>query len=226
MTESKAPQTMSLDRRRPAAPLIGAIAFLVFYLAVDFASSAVSTGSMPLPGDPADEVHAYFSANTTASIVTGVLQALSVLGLALFVAGPATKAGRASAGRRRAAVLIGSVAVVAMLASAAIAIVSGLTAESASVDTVVALRDAAFYTGGVLHVVALGLFVLTVTRAGGWTRPVRVMGWIGGVPAVLSAASLLWFYASPLLPAGRILCMVCLIVAASSLLRGRTQVSA
>lgn len=221
MSRSDAPQTMSPIRRKPVSPLLGAIAFLAFYLAVDFASSAVSTGTMPLPGDPADEVYEYFTANTTASILTGGLQTLSVLGLAVVVVGPATRAGR-SVGRRRGAVFAGATAVAAMLVSSGLAVTSGVIAESASVDTVVALRDAAFYSGGVVHVVALGLFVLAVTRIKGWTRPVRVMGWIAGVPAVLSIASLLWFYASPLLPLGRVLSMVCLVVAGVSLVRGRT----
>lgn len=219
--ESTLHQTRQTSRG-PVAPLIAAIAFLGCYLAVDFAAAAVSTGSMPLPGDPAQDVHAYYSANTTASILTGALQGLSALGLALFVAGPATRAGRASDGHRRTVRLVGAVAVTAMLVSAALAIVSGATASSASVDTVVALRNAVFSTGGVLHVVALGLFVLIMSRYDGWTRPVRAMSWIGGVPAVLSVVSVFWFYGSPLLPLGRLLCMVALIAAGVSLLRGRT----
>lgn len=222
MSRSDAPHTISSSVRRPVSPLLGAIAFLAFYLAVDFAASAVSTGTMPLPGAPADEVYEYFSANTGASILTGVLQTLSVLGLAVVVAGPVTRAGRASGGRRRGALIAGTTAVAAMLVSSGLAITSGVVADSASVDTVVALRNAGFYSGGVVHVVALGLFVLAVTRIRGWTRPVRVMGRIAGVPSVLSIASLLWFYASPLLPAGRVLSMVCLVVAGVSLVRGRT----
>jgi hypothetical protein len=90
-------------------------------------------------------------------------------------------------------------------------------------DTVVTLRGVGFYTGGATHVVALGLFVLLVSRAEGRTRPVTVMGWIAGVPAVLSILSVLWFYASPFLPVGRLLCMVFLIVLGVSLARGRSR---
>jgi len=46
---------------------------------------------------------------------------------------------------------------------------------------------------------------------------------VAGVPAVLSVLSLLWFYASVLLPLGRLLCMTWLVVAAVSLLRGRSE---
>lgn len=219
MTEHEVPQPGPAGTRpRPITPLLGAIAFLVCYLAVDVAAGAVRTGAMPLPGDPADAVYEYLRANTTASILTGALQALSVLGLAVVTAGPATRIGS----RRGPAVALGAIAVAAMLASAGLSIATGIVAPSSSVDTVVALRDAGFYTGGAAHVVALGLFVLLVSRAEGWTRPVKVMGWIAGVPAVLSILSVLWFYASPLLPVGRLLCMVFLIVAGASLARGRS----
>ncbi|GAA2273719.1 hypothetical protein GCM10009853_029460 [Glycomyces scopariae] len=215
------PESALLQPRRTRAvtPLLGAIAFLVLYLAVDVAVGAVSTGTMPLPGAPAGEVYDYLRANTTGSILTGVLQGLSVLGLAVVVAGPAAKVGGAD-GRRRAAVAAGALAVVAMLVSAGLSIAMGLVAESSSVDTVTALRNAGFYTGGVTHVVALGVFVWLATRGAAWTRPVRVMGWVAAVPAVLSVLSLLWFYASPFLPVGRLLCMVCLVVVGISLARG------
>ncbi|GAA1659463.1 hypothetical protein GCM10009830_00530 [Glycomyces endophyticus] len=214
MTES-APLA-PLTRTRTTAPLLGAIAFLACYLAVDVAAGAVATGTMPLPGDSPDAVYDYLRANTTASILTGVLQGLSVLGLAVVVAGPATRVG----GRRRAAAAIGAVAVAAMLLSAGLSITTGLVAPSASADTVVALLNAGFYAGGAAHVVALGLFVLVLTGGDAWTRPVRVTGRIAGVPAVLSVLSLLWFYASPLLPVGRLLCMVALVVVGASLARG------
>lgn len=222
MTEHQVPQAQRTALRRPVAPLLGAVAFLLCYLAVDFATGAVQNGDMPLPNDPADAIYAYLRDNTTASLLTGILQALSVLGLAVVVAGPV-----AAIGTRRSVVrILGATAVAAMLVSAGLSIALGLTATTASQDTVLAMREVNFFTGGVVHIVALGLFVFLATRAAAWTRPVRVMGWVAGVPAVLSILSVVFFYASPLLPLGRLLCMVCLIVAAVSLARGRTPVRA
>jgi hypothetical protein len=226
--EMSAPELTETSRSRVLTPLPGAIAFLVLYLAVDVAASAVGNGDRPMPGASADAVYEYIRANTTGSILTGVLQALSVLGLLVVVAGPATRVGSGTTTegvRRRASVAFGVVAVGAMLVSAAVSITMGLLAPSASVGTVTTLRNIGFYTGGAVHIVALGLFVLLVSRADGWTRPVRVMGWVAGVPAIMSIFSVFVFYASPLLPVGRLLCMVCLVVAGVSLARGRTPVA-
>ncbi|SDE12915.1 hypothetical protein [Glycomyces harbinensis] len=224
--ETPAPVGAATPRPRPLTPLLGAIAFLVCYLAVDFAVGAVGTGTMPLPGEDPEGVYEYLRANTTGSILTSVLQALSVLGLAVVVAGPAAEVGSpAGGGRRRAAVIVGGTAVIAMLASAGLSIAMGLVADSSSMDTVVALRNIGFYTGGAAHIVALGLFVLILSGGEGWTRPVKVMGWVAGVPAVLSILSVFVFYASPLLPVGRLLCMVCLVVAGASLARGRSPIA-
>lgn len=97
---------------------------------------------------------------------------------------------------------------------------------TATADTLVTARNVTFIAGGVVHVVALGLFVGFLSQLPGWTRPVRVFGLIAAIPAVLSIASTMWFYASVLLPAGRLLCMVWLVVGGISVLRGRTTVAA
>jgi hypothetical protein len=221
VTDAQAP-----TRTRVLAPLFGATAFLVLYLAVDFATGAVQSGSRPLPGAPAGEVYDYLVANGVASILTGSLQALSVAGLGVFIATTVTRvAGRGTdAPVRRLALLSGWLAVAGMAVAAALAITFGVAAGGMSVDAVVTLRGVSFIAGGVVHVVALGVFVFTLTRLAGWTRPVRVMAWIGAVPAVLSILSVFWFYASALLPLGRVLCMVALVVAGVSLARGRSRV--
>lgn len=214
-------------RRRVVLPLVGAIVFLGAYLAVDVASAALADGTLPLPGAPAAEVAAYLTANTQASLATGLLQALSVAGLALVVAGPAAavasapRAGGEDHGRRT-AVTVGVVAVVCMLVSAALSVASAIVTPSAGVSTLSAFRDVGFLLGGVGHVVALGVFVWLASRARGWTRPVRVLGAVAAVPAVLSVLSLVAFPANALLPLGRLLCMVWTVSAGVSLARERT----
>jgi hypothetical protein len=48
-----------------------------------------------------------------------------------------------------------------------------------------------------------------------WPRPVTAFGMIAAILAMLSIASTVWFYASILLPVGRQLCTLCLVVAGS-----------
>ncbi|ODU06348.1 MAG: hypothetical protein ABS81_04860 [Pseudonocardia sp. SCN 72-86] len=193
--------------------------FLLAYLAVSPVADAIAP--LPLPDAPTAEVYAYFTDHGAASIVTGILQLLSVAGFALFLT--ATLRHAIASPQRRACRVLGWIAVAAMVVSCAIAIWLPLAAAGLSSDAVEAWRQASFYAGGVVHIVALGGFVLTVALWRSWTRPVRVMAWIAAVPALLSIASLLWYYASILLPAGRLLAMLAFIVAGVSLVRSRSR---
>jgi type IV secretory pathway TrbD component len=96
-------------------------------------------------------------------------------------------------------------------------------AASADDATVDVLRQANFYAGGVANVALLGVFVLGTALAlsrdrlfGGGTR---WFGLIAGSLAALSVISLAFYYASVLLPVGRLLCMIWTIVAAVVILR-------
>ena len=214
--------TSGSTRRRPGAPLVGALVFLVSFLAVTVVGAVLQTGAMPLPDAPVDRQVTFLVANTTASTVTGVLQALSALGLAVVVAGPVTRVGSGLATRRR-PVATGVAAVAALLVSAALSVVLGVIAPTAASDVVATVRTVSFLTGGVVHVVVLGLFVAVVSRRAGWTRPVAVLGVVAAAVAVLSLVSTVWFPASVLLPIGRLLCMAWAVAAGVSLLRGRTR---
>jgi hypothetical protein len=204
-------------RRRPVAPLVGALVFLLAFLAVTAAGAALQNGPMPLPDAPVAEQVRFLAANTASSLATGALQGLSALGLAVVVT---------VARGRGLAVAIGGAAVVALLVSALLTIVLGVIAPTAAPDVVGALRTAAFLTGGVVHVVLLGLFVAVAARRRGWSRPVTVLGAVAAVVAVLSLASTVWFPASVLLPVGRLLCMAWAVTAGVSLLRGRPRAAA
>ena len=209
-------------RTRLVRPLIGAIAFLVFYAAVDPVNGLFSSGTLPLPGAPADEVYTYLTTNGTASIMTGALQLLSVAGLAVFVGSAVPRVAGADGTARQIVNVVGWLAVAAMAVSAVLAIILGVGASFLGEDAAVAVRMISFYTGGVVHVVALGVFLFGLSRFTGWTRPMLVMAWIGAVPAVLSIASVFWSPLSVLLPLGRVLVMVALVTAGVSLVRGRS----
>lgn len=212
--------------REVSSSLAGAIAFLGAYLAVMPVVPALSTGALPLPGSAAAEVAGYLRANPAASLATGLLQGLSVAGLALVVAGPVARMGDAGPGRRRPAVAVGAVAVALMAISAVLSVVLSVVVPSASDGTISALRAASFYSGGVAHVVTLGAFVWLASRPAVWTRAIRVFGVVSAVPAGLSVLSLVFFYASALLPLGRLLCMVWTVSAAVSLSRRRKVLAA
>ena len=205
-------------RTRSVTALIAALAFLIFYLLVSPVAGAIAP--LPLPDAPTDEVVAYFTEHGTASVVTGGLQLLSVAGLAVFLwaircHGPQTRA-------RDLCMSSGWIAIAAMGLSGAIAIGLPLVVSVLSPGGVEVARQASFVAGGVVHVVALGAAALTIGLWRSWSRPVRVTAWIAAVPALLSVTSVFWYYASILLPAGRLLTMTAFIVAGVSILRGRS----
>ena len=216
--------------QRSPSTLIGATLFLGVYLLVSPIAGAASTGTLPLPGSPAGDVHDYLAANTTASLLTGLLQLLSGIGLAIVVAGPLTRRATADAERtpkRTLASVAGWVAVAAIVSSAALSIVLSAIASTATTETVSVVRSFNFTLGGVVHVVTLGLFVLlAVATVRRHSTPVRIVGWIAGVLAVLSLLSVAVYYASLFLPLGRVACMVALVVVGISLLRRSTIVNA
>lgn len=215
--------------QRTLSPLIGALIFLLFYLAVSPIAGTVSVGEFPLPGSPRDVVHAYLAANTTASLLTGLLQGISGLGLAVVVAGPLARAGgRVAIGAQRRVLgqAAGWIAVAAILTSAALAIMLGFIAPTAGTEVVATVRGLSFYAGGVTHVASLGLFVLAIIAAPGWSPPVRVVAWIAGSLAVLSLLSVAIFYASLFLPLGRLACMIALVVAGIGAARHRSPLPA
>ena len=222
-TAPTSPDRLGSMTGRILSPLIGAAVFLILYLLVSPIAGAFSTGELPLPGSPADEVHDFLAANTTASLLTGLLQGLSGVGLAVVVAGPLTRVAipdAAGGPLRTLGRVAGWVAVAAILISAALSIVLAVIAPTAGTGTVSTVRDLSFILGGVTHVVALGVFVLlSVASVRGWSRLVRVVGWIAGSLAVLSLLSIAIYYASLFLPVGRLACMVALVVAGIGLLR-------
>lgn len=208
--------TLAPTRTRTTLPLIGAALFLLLYLAVSPVAGAVRSGELPLPGSAPDVVHAHLAANTTASLLTGALQGVSGLGLALAVVALSRTASIRLTTLGRVA---GWVAVAAILTSAVLSVVLGFIARTVDTELVATVRDVSFHAGGVLHVVSLGVLVLSIAMTRGWSRPVRIVGWIAGTLAVLSLLSIMVYYASLFLPLGRLACMLALVVTGISILR-------
>jgi hypothetical protein len=174
----------SVHDGRPATlrrtPLwVGATLFLLAYLAVSPAQSALSDRSAPLPDDPASELLAYVRANAEAVFAVAALQVVSILGLAVFLRAvlPVLRSANATAADRLRTA--GLLSVAAMLVSSALMCVTALVASSSSEDTVAGLRMASFYAGGVANVALLGIFVF------GTARVLAQSGAVGAVAGLL-----------------------------------------
>jgi hypothetical protein len=203
--------------------------FLGAYLLTSPISDLLADRPLPLPTSTAVETAAYFAANPAAVAVSAGLQVLSVLCFAVFVRALAPMLH--DTGRTRAWTLLGYGSVVAMVVSSALSGAAAVVASSAPVDapveTVELLRQASFYAGGVGNVVLLGGFVfgaaLVLGRSGALPRAVRGFGYVAGALAVLSVLSIGIYYATALLPVGRVLSMLWTVVAGIALARLRTR---
>ena len=201
---------------RPAIlSMIGALAFVGFYLAMDFVHGAVATGSRPLPNDPDNVIYRYLVNDSAAVAAGAAMMLVSVSGLALFLV----------ATRRALPALpnpwgyrFGVLAVAAMSVSIALSMMLAGTASSMSVNTAVWLNQAGFIAGGVAHVVCLGLYVGVTGRQLAARGP-RVLAMVAAVPALLSVVSLVWFYGSALILLGRLLCMAWTLTVGVALVR-------
>lgn len=196
---------------------IGGLTFLLAYLAVDVAHGLIATTDLPRPGAADSAVIDYFAGQRAAILAVSLCHLVSAAGLGLFC-----WAFDRVAGRDRYRNVAGAVAVGALVASAVLSTLATLSATSGSTTAVLLLRDLSFYTGGVTHVVTLGLLVATVVWGSGkplTTRPVRWLGYVAATCAVLSVLSVGVYYASAFLPLGRVLCMIWTVSAGVSIAR-------
>ncbi|AXB47855.1 hypothetical protein [Amycolatopsis albispora] len=201
----------TLDHRavRLTAP-VGAAVFLGSYLAVDLVAG---DAERPLPDAPATAIFDYVTGNATGVAMTGVMQLVSVLGLALFV--HAVRRVRGTGASH----LVGYAAVVAMCLSVTASFVTAAFGADLSASTVAAITKGGFYAGGVGHVVLLGTYVW-LTRGAFRARAIRIFGAVAAVPAFLSLSSLLFYYGNAFILLGRLLGMAWIIVAAVAAVRG------
>ncbi|MHA6631256.1 hypothetical protein ACU61A_37970 [Pseudonocardia sichuanensis] len=188
--------------------------FLAAYLAVGPVSGALVDRPLPLPGSPASEVAAFYSANPIAVGTTAGLQIISVACFAMFVAwlAPALRAAGAAW-----LPPVGYLSTAAMVVSSVLSGILAVLAPSASDSAVTVLRQSSFYAGGVANVVLLGLFVfgtaLVLGRERLFGKPTRWFGFVAGTLAMASVSSLAFYYANAFLPVGRVLSMVWTVVA-------------
>jgi hypothetical protein len=203
-------------------PIAAAAGFLLAFLAVGLATDPLADRPLPMPWAPPSEVAAYYTANPAAATINALLQIVSVACLAVVVRYLNPRLREAGPGAARLPVA-GYLSVAAMVVSSLLSVALVLAAPSASAGTVDVLRQANFYSGGVVTVVALGVFVLgaalVLGRRGAIGRVARWFGIVAGSLATLSVLSLAIFYATPLLPIGRVLCMVWTIIAVVQLVR-------
>lgn len=205
---------------RPWAVLAAALGFVAFYLLADVVVSSLATGALPLPDDPAGVARAWYADNQLAATMMGLTQLLSVCWLAVFVVLLTRSPGTAQPMARRTRGW-GLAPVAAMVLSSALTWLLAALAPTSSVDLVGAVRTASFVAGGTLHVLALGAFVWLASRAPGAGRALRGLALLALVVAVLSLSSLVWFYGAAFILLGRLLCMLWVVCAAISLVRGR-----
>lgn len=220
-TSAQADRTVSgSDRYRAIA---GAAIFLIAYLAVSPVAGMFATGDIPLPTDPGEQIKAFLVDNPLAATSGAILQAVSVLGFALFARVVVRATGNRTLG------IVAGVSVAAMLVSSAITVVSALFAADLSADTLSVLRLASFYAGGVLNVATLGFVAFVASRqlrrAGLVGKATAILGYVVGTLSMLSVISLAVYYANLFLPLGRVGSMVWAVVAAIVLAR-RTSRSA
>jgi hypothetical protein len=209
----------------PTRTVAAPAGFLGAYLLASPLSDLLADRPLPLPTATAAETAAYVAANPAAVAVSAGMQVLSVLCFAVFVGALAPVL--RDVGRTRTWTMIGYGSVVAMLVSSSLAGAAAVVAPSASASAVQLLRQASFYAGGVANVALLGGFVLgaalVLGRSGVLPRSVRGLGFVAGTLAVLSVLSIGIYYATALLPIGRVLSMLWTVVAGIALARLRAR---
>ncbi|MQA05732.1 MAG: hypothetical protein GEV07_24445 [Streptosporangiales bacterium] len=213
--------------RGPNPHGIGGVLFAVLFLSSQTVAGMFATGAAPLPDAEAAEIAAYFARNQLAAGVLSTFHAVAALALLTFVR-PVVAVVRDAAGTRRALPVVAAVggvlAAVGLFVSAALGFALALFAPGWELGVVAAVRMTNFYTGGVVHVVSLGVFVgaaaLATVRPAALPKGIRIYGWVAAIPAVLSVLSVPIYLASVLLPVGRILCLVWCVAAGVAVLVG------
>ncbi|MQA96361.1 MAG: hypothetical protein GEV11_17570 [Streptosporangiales bacterium] len=229
----QSPQTGPIAGRAPDRRALGGVLFLLFFIGGEVARALLTTRELPLPGSPAEQTVAYVEAARTATLTVGIMQVLAALSLFLFVPAITSAVRRATEGRTapaRITSLTGVLAAAFLLVSALLSLALTLSAGSMDLSTVDLVRELNFRTGGVAHVVSLGLFtgtaLLTTRGTGALPRGTRVLGMVAAVPAVLAVLSIPVYMASVLLPVGRILCMVWALAVGAALIAGSRRAPA
>jgi hypothetical protein len=211
----------AVHRGPPLGPL--ALTFVGLFIASQAVIGAMTVGTFPNPYDSVESARVYFGTNADTLRIVAFLQFGAAIPLGIFAATVVSRLqylGLTVAGVTIAE--FGGFTASIMLA------ISGLTSwtmtQPGMVDdlsTLRALQLLSFATGGVGHVVGLGLLLAGVSVPAAFARLMpRWLIWIGLIVAVLaelSSVSLIFPLASPLLPIARFASFVWLVGAGFTL---------
>jgi hypothetical protein len=209
------------DATKPAThhrAWLGAAVFTAGFVGNGVLTGALASRQLPMPDAPPAEVITYFATEPAAVAASGIAILVSALGLVVFV-----RAVGAVAPPDPRRTVAGGVAVAAWVVCGLLGLLLAVLGPAGADGTVLVLRGLNFYTGGVVHVVALGAYVATLAllRPGSrmFGRVVRGFGAVAAVCAMLSIVSIVLYPATILLPVGRLLCMVWTVTAGIRLAR-------
>lgn len=181
-------------RRGNLGVLAGAL-FVLLWVGGGFAQDLTASDpgiAYPRPTDAASAVQEWFAANGSAAAMNGALQIVGGIALLVFAAVVATMIRSINPGSSAASVagLGGGLSAAMLLAGAAAQ--GGLGSDAAtSPEVAQALYQVGFWTGGPLHVAALGLLVVAAATGLGAVLPkwLKVAGQVVGGLALLAALS-------------------------------------
>jgi hypothetical protein len=193
------------------------VTFTVLFLASQVLIGTMTSGAYPNPYDPPRAAQTFFGTYADSLRIASFLQFGAAIPLGIFTATVVSRLrflGLTVAGVTIAE--FGGFTAAIMLAISALT--SWIMTQPGMVDdlsTLRALQLFSFATGGVGHVVGLGLLLAGVSVTTGFARLLpRWLVWLGLVLAVLaelSSVSLILAIASPLLPLARFPALVWLI---------------
>lgn len=211
--------TEQQSRQQGGPPLVLLAAISLLLLLAGIATSAALGGVFPSPFGDASTVRDYFARHPDAVLASAFFAFAAAVPLAIYAA-------TVSARLRTLGVTApgGTIALAGGLLSAAMLSLSGLLqwvlsrpAVRTEAPVVHALHDLSFLTGGVAHVVFLGLLVAGIAVPALLLRllprPLAIAGLVIAALAEVATVSLIWPAASVLLPIARFPGLLWLVVA-------------
>jgi hypothetical protein len=199
------------------------MAFAALFLASQVIIGSMTVGAFPNPYDAPSSAQAYFGSNAAVLGFVAFLQFGAAIPLGIFTATVVSRL--RYLGLTVAGVTIaqfgGFVAAIMLAFSALITWVMTQPGMTDDLSTLRALQLLSFATGGVGHVVGLGLLLAGVSVPAAFARLLpRWIVWLGLILAVLaevSSVSLVFPMVAPLLPLSRFPALVWLIAAGFAL---------
>jgi hypothetical protein len=212
----------------PGPPLgAPAVAFAAFFLAGILIGPVSGIGAIPSPYSPAAVIRSYFAAGGTALVVGGFLQFMAGISLVVFSAIALSRL-QFLAPHAPGPLLGGLGSLVAALLlslSGLLQLALSRPAALAEPALVQVLQYLMFVTGGPAHTCALGIGVIGIAVStfflGRLARWIPVAGIVVGIIAFLTCLALAVPALAPVIPIGRFLAVIWILVVALRLPRNR-----